>query len=209
MQEHQVTVAQQRYPLPSPSSCWPPRTRSRWRAPIRCPRRSSTGSCFKVDGALPLGGGPDPIMERTTGAENRPRARPRPRSRRSSHAGAGPRRPDRQPRDGLRGARSCAPPTPTRRRAPELVRELRPLRRLAARRPRRSSSAARSTPCSTGGSTSPTTDIRARGARPPCGIGSSSTSRARPRDQHRGRGSRHPGESPPDGRVAPRGASDR
>ena len=27
------------------SSSWPPRTRSRWRAPTRCPRRSSTGSC--------------------------------------------------------------------------------------------------------------------------------------------------------------------
>ena len=27
------------------SSCWPRRTRSRWKGPIRCPRRSSTGSC--------------------------------------------------------------------------------------------------------------------------------------------------------------------
>ena len=26
------------------SSCWPPRTRSRWKGPIRCPRPSSTGS---------------------------------------------------------------------------------------------------------------------------------------------------------------------
>ena len=30
---------------PRRSSCWPRRTRSNWKAPIRCPKRSSTASC--------------------------------------------------------------------------------------------------------------------------------------------------------------------
>ena len=45
MQEHQVTAAGVRYPLPNRSSFWPRRTRSRWKGPIRCPKRSWIVSC--------------------------------------------------------------------------------------------------------------------------------------------------------------------
>ena len=44
MQEHAVTIAGTRHALEDPSSCSPPKTRSRWRAPIPCPKRSSTAS---------------------------------------------------------------------------------------------------------------------------------------------------------------------
>ena len=36
-----------------PSSSWPRRTRSRWRAPTRCPRPSSTASCSSCACAIP------------------------------------------------------------------------------------------------------------------------------------------------------------
>ena len=46
MQEHQVTVNGVRYALDARrSSCWRRRIPSSRRAPIRCPRRSSIGSC--------------------------------------------------------------------------------------------------------------------------------------------------------------------
>ena len=46
MQEHQVTVRRQGVPpRRRRSSCWPRRTRSSRKGPIRCPRPSSTGSC--------------------------------------------------------------------------------------------------------------------------------------------------------------------
>jgi len=44
MQERAVTIAGERRPLEEPFSSWRPRTRSRWRGPSRCPRRSSTAS---------------------------------------------------------------------------------------------------------------------------------------------------------------------
>jgi MoxR-like ATPase len=45
MQEKQVTIGGETFRLPSPSSCWPRRTRSSRRGPIRSPRRRSTASC--------------------------------------------------------------------------------------------------------------------------------------------------------------------
>jgi MoxR-like ATPase len=45
MQEYQVTAAGTRYPLEEPFFVLATQNRSRWRAPTRCPRRSSTGSC--------------------------------------------------------------------------------------------------------------------------------------------------------------------
>ncbi len=46
MQEYQVTVGGMRYPARiGRSSCWPRRTRSSRKAPIRCPKRSSIASC--------------------------------------------------------------------------------------------------------------------------------------------------------------------
>ncbi len=44
MQEYHVTVAGEAHDLPKPSTCSPRRTRSSRRAPIRCPKRSSTAS---------------------------------------------------------------------------------------------------------------------------------------------------------------------
>ncbi len=44
MQEGAVTVAARPIPCPSPSSCSPPRIPSRWRAPTRSPKPSSTAS---------------------------------------------------------------------------------------------------------------------------------------------------------------------
>ncbi|MEZ5235343.1 MAG: AAA family ATPase [Acidimicrobiales bacterium] len=45
MEERQVTVDGTSHRLTRRSPCWPPRTRSSRRAPTRCPRPSSTGSC--------------------------------------------------------------------------------------------------------------------------------------------------------------------
>ena len=45
MQEQQVTIGGETFPVPARSSCSRRRTRSSPRAPIRCPRRSSTASC--------------------------------------------------------------------------------------------------------------------------------------------------------------------
>ena len=53
MQEGQVTVDGTTYPLPGPSSCWRPRTRSSSRARSRCRRPSSTGSCCGFAWAIP------------------------------------------------------------------------------------------------------------------------------------------------------------
>ena len=44
MQEGRSPSATRRSASPSRSGCWPPRTRSSTRGPIRCPRPSSTGS---------------------------------------------------------------------------------------------------------------------------------------------------------------------
>jgi MoxR-like ATPase len=45
MQEHQVTAGGKQHRLPSRFSCWRRRTRSSRRERIRCPKRSSIGSC--------------------------------------------------------------------------------------------------------------------------------------------------------------------
>ena len=45
MQEHASRSARRPMICPSRSSCWRRRTRSSRKAPIRCPRRSSTASC--------------------------------------------------------------------------------------------------------------------------------------------------------------------
>ena len=45
MQELACTVRGNGYKLARPSSCWPRKTPSSWKAPTRCPKRSSTASC--------------------------------------------------------------------------------------------------------------------------------------------------------------------
>ena len=47
MQERQVTLGGETYPVPRPFLVLPPRTRSSPRAPTRCPRRRSTASCSR------------------------------------------------------------------------------------------------------------------------------------------------------------------
>ena len=53
MQEREVTVAGQDHRCPRRSTCWRPRTRSSRRAPIPCPRRSSTGSSCRSTSTIP------------------------------------------------------------------------------------------------------------------------------------------------------------
>jgi MoxR-like ATPase len=47
MQEHSVTVAGTTYRWSSPTSCWRRKTPSKWKALIRCPKRSSTAFCSR------------------------------------------------------------------------------------------------------------------------------------------------------------------
>ncbi len=54
MQERQVTVEGRTFALPDPFSCSPPPTRWSTRAPTRCPRPSSTGSCCGSGSATPV-----------------------------------------------------------------------------------------------------------------------------------------------------------
>ena len=53
MQESSATVAGVTHRLPPPSSCWRPRTRSRWRGRTPFRKRSSTGSCSSSGCAIP------------------------------------------------------------------------------------------------------------------------------------------------------------
>ena len=68
MQERQVTMAGQTGRW-RPSTCWPPRTRSSRKAPIPCPRRSSTGSSCRSTCAYPDRDTERDILLATTGAE--------------------------------------------------------------------------------------------------------------------------------------------
>ena len=117
----------------SRSSSSPRRTRSRWRAPIRCPRPSSTAS-FQGHGPVPVRGGPhrDPRPHDRRRRAARPARCHRRRDRRD--AAARPRRAGRPARHryAVSRARGDAPRQPARARSSSAVR---PLRRLAARRP--------------------------------------------------------------------------
>ena len=53
MQERQVTIGDQTYPLPQPFLCWPRRTPWSRRVPTRCPRRRSTDSCSRPRSPTP------------------------------------------------------------------------------------------------------------------------------------------------------------
>ena len=88
---------------PSPSSCWPRRTRSRWRAPIPLPEAQLDRFFFKVDVPFPSAEELVEIANRTTGAG--PTPGPAGGQRRATivrHAGTWPRRADRRARDRLR-----------------------------------------------------------------------------------------------------------
>ena len=55
MQEHHVTVAGQRHDAArARSTCWRRRTRWSRRAPIRCPKPSSTASCCRSTSTIPI-----------------------------------------------------------------------------------------------------------------------------------------------------------
>jgi MoxR-like ATPase len=53
MQEHQVTVGGVRHPLPEPFFVLATQNPSSRRAPTRCPRPSSTGSCSRCSSVTP------------------------------------------------------------------------------------------------------------------------------------------------------------
>lgn len=53
MQERQVTIGENTYPLPQPFSYWPRRTPSSRREPTRCPRRRWTVSCSRPASPTP------------------------------------------------------------------------------------------------------------------------------------------------------------
>ena len=74
MQEYHVTVAGERHDLPRPSTCWRRRTRSSRKAPIRCPRPSSTASCCRSTWAIPTRAAERRMLLATTGADERRRA---------------------------------------------------------------------------------------------------------------------------------------
>ena len=68
MQEHRVTVGQHDATCSrSRSSCSPRRTRSRWRAPTRCPKRSSIASSSSCTCRFPTRDELHAILDRTTG----------------------------------------------------------------------------------------------------------------------------------------------
>ena len=69
MQEHQVTVARQPFPLSRRSSCSRRRTRSRWRARIPLPEAQLDRFLFKVMVPFPSEEDLVTIMDRTTGAD--------------------------------------------------------------------------------------------------------------------------------------------
>ena len=115
------------------SSSSRPRTRSRWRAPIRCPRRSSTGSCSRRWSRSR----PRRTSSRSSTARRAPTRRRRrrsPRPPRSSRCSASPARCPIAPHITDYAVSLLAATHPDNRRAPGLARAVRPLRRLAARR---------------------------------------------------------------------------
>ena len=124
MQEHQVTVARQRFPLE--------RAVLRARDPepardgghlSRCPRPSSTASCSRSWSRSRPRRTSIAIMDRTTGAESVTAGKVCTRRRDRRDAAPRPRRPDRAARDRLRGERPARRRTRTSRARPELVRE--------------------------------------------------------------------------------------
>ena len=143
----------------SRSSCWRRRTRSRWRAPIRCRRRSSTASSSRSTCRSRPRRTWSAIMERTTGVESPTVGKAATGGRGAGDAAPGARRPDRVARDGLRH------PPPARHASRDGARagdrqELTSAtaRPRAARRPW--CSGRRSTRCSTAASTWPTRTSR-------------------------------------------------
>ena len=78
MQEHTRDRGQGRpAACPSRSSCWPPRTRWKWKAPTRCPKRSSTASSSRSMCPSPSVDDLVEIANRTTATVNSQR-QPRP-----------------------------------------------------------------------------------------------------------------------------------
>ena len=72
MQERQVTVGRVRHrAAPIRSSCWPRRTRSSRKAPIRCPRPSRTASCSRSSSSIPSFKEEFEIARRTTTLDQR------------------------------------------------------------------------------------------------------------------------------------------
>ena len=158
------------------SSCSPRRTRSRWRAPIRCPKRSSTASSSSCACQFPALDELVEILDRTThGARRSPTGPDRPAGDRLSRARA--RDPDRVAPARLGVAHRARDASAGTARRTGRVDSSATAR---ARAPRsRSSSARRSRPPE--GRANVTEDDLRASPRPPSATASSSTSRARRR----------------------------
>ena len=168
MQEHRVTVAKQQYTLSEPFFVLATQNPLEMEGTYPLPEAQLDRFFFKVDVPFPSADELIEIMDRTTGAErDRRSSRPRPAPT-SGDAGAGARRADRQPRDGLRGAGPARHATRTAKRLPSWSPST---CATAARRAacRRSCWPPRSTPCSMAASTWPsaTSGGGAAGAAPP------------------------------------------
>ena len=179
MQEHQVTVARQRFPLEPPFFVLATQNPLEMEGTYPLPEAQLDRFLFKVMVPFPSEEDLVTIMDRTTGADTVTAAKVDDRRRDRRDAAPRPRGPDRAARHGLRGQRPRGdPPRP----APSAGARprVRPLRRLAARRPgarhgRQDLRPARRTLQRLG-----RRHPRGRPARR-CATGSSSTSRARPR----------------------------
>ena len=156
MQEHQVTVARQRYPArctvlragdPEPA---------RDGGDLSPPRGAARSVPVQGHGPLPVRGGPHHDHGPHDGIRGSDSREGLHRRRDRRDAAPRSRRPDRAARDGLRGQRAGRDPSRPATRARARPR-LRPLRRLAARRPGAGDRRARSTRSSTAGSTSRST----------------------------------------------------
>ena len=171
MQEHQVTVARQRFPLDAPFFVLATQNPLEMEGTYPLPEAQLDRFLFKVMVPFPSEEDLVAIMDRTTGTEAVDRQQDLHRRRDRRDAAAGPRRADRPARHGLRGQRPGGDPSRTSRgrRASSATTCATAARRAA---PRRSSRPARSTPCSTAGSTS-RSRTSGRSRSPRCATGSS------------------------------------
>ena len=122
MQEHQVTVARQRFPLESPFFVLATQNPLEMEGTYPLPEAQLDRFLFKVMVPFPSEEDLIAIMDRTTGTDSVTGVQGLHRGRDRGDAAPRPGRPDRPARDGLRGQRPCRDPSRPAR-APGLVRD--------------------------------------------------------------------------------------
>ena len=137
MQEHQVTVARQRYPLDPPFFVLATQNPLEMEGTYPLPEAQLDRFLFKVMVPFPSEEDLVPIVDRTTGTESRPGAEGLHGSRDRRDAAARAGRADRPARDRLRGQRPRGDPSRPASGAGARPR-VRPLRRHRRAAPRRS-----------------------------------------------------------------------